>query len=169
MTSEDRSLSLEQALEEWAEGMCLVSNGGCHANHPEGQCKVCEARLRLGLPQDADGTVRQAARTPMLVDNAIERAATAWDAGLMTGANRSDVSALQRVLDRKVLTRSNLVLARMNPVAQTVGNHVACMSCDVFEEKQITEHAGDCEWKLNRSAVKAVLGQEWFDKGAPLP
>ena len=51
--------ALQRTPEQWAEGFCLISNSGCHPNHPEGQCRVCESRLSLGLPQDADGTLRQ--------------------------------------------------------------------------------------------------------------
>ncbi len=65
LTDEEWSLAavcaakdLMRTPEEWAEGLCLVSNAGCHPNHPYGQCKVCESRLALGLPQDPDGTIR---------------------------------------------------------------------------------------------------------------
>lgn len=54
---------LEAFVAEVAGGMCLWSNAGCHPNHPQGQCRVCRARALLGLPQDADGTIRQARST----------------------------------------------------------------------------------------------------------
>lgn len=43
----------------WVDKMCLVSNSGCHPNHPDGQCEVCKHRAALGLPQDPDGTLRR--------------------------------------------------------------------------------------------------------------